>query len=59
MSIELQLEEANRMVVLYRRALVKIGMRTQCRDVYDIAVDALGVEGVVDLVCMSKEMGVE
>ena len=59
MSIKFQLTEANRRAESYRRSLVKIGMRTQCRDVYDIAVEALGVKRAVDLARMAKEMGVE
>ena len=59
MSIEEQLREANRKTEAYRRSLVKIGMRTQHRDVYDIAIEALGVKRADDLARMAKEMGVE
>lgn len=58
MSVEDRLEEMNRKAESYRRSLVKIGLRTQLRDVYDIAIGALGVKKVDDLIRMSKEMGV-
>lgn len=57
-EIAKELEKTKKKADAYRRALIRCGIRTQFRDVYDIVIETLGIRHANELIAKARKAGI-